>query len=211
MKATLRLLGCCALAAQLGACSILPKTEAPDIYRLPASQQPAAASPAVDWSLRVNAPKASQALDSNRIAVLPSGDLLSVYKGARWSDSAPALLRDRLLDAFRADGRIQGLSSDAVNLQADLELGGDLRAFQSEYRNGHVETVITLEARLVRSANQRILATRHFEVRQPATDDKLPQVISAFGQAADRLAAQVVGWTLQQGQMQTLQRQALQP
>lgn len=200
MTAPLRLLGTCALAALLGACSILPKAETPDIYRLPAQQQPAHASPALNWSLRVATPAASQVLDSNRIAVLPRGDLLSVYQGARWSDGAPQLVRDRLLDAFRADGRIQALSSDEVNLQADLELGGDLRAFQSEYQGQQVSAVVVLEARLVQSATRRIIATRRFEVRQPSSGTQVPQVVTAFGQATDRLAAEVVGWTVQQGQ-----------
>ena len=71
------LLTCGGLVALLGACSILPKAETPDAYRLPAKQQPARATPPVNWSLRVDAPKASQVLDSNRIAVLPNGDLLS--------------------------------------------------------------------------------------------------------------------------------------
>lgn len=206
MKAPLRLLGYSALAALLGACSILPRAETPDIYLLPAQQQPPRATPTVDWSLRVLAPRASQVLDSNRIAVQPRGDLLSVYKAARWADGAPPLLRDRLLDAFRADGRIQALSSDEVSLQADLELGGDLRAFQAEYRDKGVEAVVILEARLVRSATQRIVATRRFEVRQPSAGEKVPEVVSAFGQATDRLAAEVVGWTLQQGQAQKFER-----
>lgn len=206
MKAPLRLLGYSALAALLGACSILPRAETPDVYLLPAQQQPPRATPAVDWSLRVLAPRASQVLDSNRIAVQPRGDLLSVYKGARWADATPPLLRDRLLDAFRADGRIQALSSDEVSLQADLELGGDLRAFQGEYRDKGVEAVVVLEARLVRSATQRIVATRRFEVRQPAAGEKVPEVVTAFGQATDRLATEVVGWTLQQGQAQKFER-----
>lgn len=202
MTAPLRLLGACALVALLDACSLLPKAQTPDLYRLPASQQPPAAGPGVPWSLRVDAPRTSQVLDSNRIAVLPRGDLLSVYQGARWSDGAPQLLRERLLDAFRADGRIQALSSDEANLQADLELGGDLRAFQSEYQGQQVSAVVVLEARLVRSATRRIIATRRFEVRQPSSGTPVPQVVTAFGQACDRLAAEVVGWTLQQGQAQ---------
>lgn len=206
MTAPLRLLGTCALAALIGACSILPKAETPDAYLLPVKQQPARATPPVSWSLRVDAPNASQVLDSNRIAVLPKGDLLSVYQGARWSDTAPKLLRDRLLDAFRADSRIQALSSDAVTLQADLELDGDLRAFQSEYQGQQVAAVVVLEARLVQTATQRIVASRRFEARQPSSGTQVAEVVTAFGQASDRLAAEVVSWTLQQGQMQKLER-----
>ncbi|MCE4071374.1 MULTISPECIES: ABC-type transport auxiliary lipoprotein family protein [Pseudomonas] len=202
MTALPRLLGVATLVGLLGACSLLPKAESPDFYLLPATQQPARGSAAVNWSLRVSAPTASLALDSNRIAVVPQGNQLSSYQGARWSNRAPGLLRDRLLDAFTANGSIRALSSDETSLQADLDLTGELRAFQSEYQSGKPVIHIRYDARLVRTLGQRIVASRSFEVSQPVDGKQVPEVVSAFGKAADQLSAQVVEWTLQQGQRQ---------
>ncbi|MDF3867366.1 ABC-type transport auxiliary lipoprotein family protein [Pseudomonas denitrificans (nom. rej.)] len=202
MTALPRLLGAAALISLLGACSILPEAETPDFYLLPAAQQPARSNAAVNWSLRVSAPTASLALDSNRIAVVPQGNQLSSYQGARWSNRAPGLLRDRLLDAFTASGSIPALSSDETSLQADFDLTGELRAFQSEYQNGKPVVHIRYDARLVRTLGQRIVASRSFEVRQPVDGKQVPEVVSAFGKAADQLSGQVVQWTLQQGQRQ---------
>jgi len=204
MTALPRLLGVAALVSLLGACSILPEAESPDFYLLPAAQQPARSTSAVDWSLRVSAPTAGLALDSNRIAVVPQGNQLSSYQGARWSNRAPGLLRDRLLDAFTANGSVRALSSDETSLQADLDLTGELRAFQSEYQNGKPVIHIRYDARLVRTLGQRIVASRTFEVRQPVDGKQVPEVVSAFGKAADQLSAQVVEWTLQQGQRQKI-------
>ncbi|NNN26290.1 MULTISPECIES: ABC-type transport auxiliary lipoprotein family protein [Pseudomonas] len=201
MTALPRLLAA-ALVSLLGACSILPEAESPDFYLLPATQQPVRGSTAVNWSLRVSAPTASLVLDSNRIAVVPQGNQLSSYQGARWSNRAPGLLRDRLLDAFTANGSIRALSSDEASLQADLDLTGELRAFQSEYQNGKPVIHIRYDARLVRTLGQRIVASRSFEVSQPVDGKQVPEVVSAFGKAADQLSAQVVEWTLQQGQRQ---------
>jgi len=92
------------------------------------------------------------------------------------------------------------VSSDDSRLQADLELDGDLRAFQSEYQNGRPAARILLEARLVESGSLRILASRRFEVSQTASDTTVPAVINAFGQAGDQLAREVLEWTVQQGQ-----------
>ena len=182
------------------ACSILPKSEPSDVYRLPVSSvSSTAAVQPVKWSLRVARPKASETLDSPRIAVLPQGDLISSYKGARWTDPAPVLWRNRLLDGFSRDGRVQLLSTDDSNLQADFELGGELQAFQSEYRGQAIEVVIRLDARLV-SEDQRIIATRRFEVRQPVNDKQVPAVVAGFGKASDGLTAQVLQWTVEQGQ-----------
>ncbi len=195
----LRQLATLLLIGSLSACSILPKSQVLSIYRLPASSLPNHEVSA-DWALRVNKPYSSQLLDSTRIAVLPPGDQISAYQGVRWSDRAPLLLRDRLIDAFLDDGRLKAVSSDDSRLQADLELDGDLRAFHSEYQNGRPAARILFEARLVESGSLRILASRRFEVSQTASDTSVPAVVNAFGQAGDQLARDVLEWTLNQGQ-----------
>lgn len=184
--------------ALLGACSILPKADPSDTYRLPSAQAAHQGAP-VSWSLRLTKPQTSEFLDSPRIAVVPNGDLISSYANSRWSDPAPVLLRNRLLDGFQRDGRVTLLSTDDTNLQADYELGGQLQAFQSEYRGSAVDVLIRLDARLVRGSDQRIIASRRFEVRQAVTDTQVPAVVAAFGQAGDQLNRQVVEWVVQQG------------
>lgn len=195
----LRLLAAVALISSLSACSIWPKSPVLSVYRLPATHLPAHTG-STNWTLRVNTPYSSQLLDSTRIAVVPPGDQISAYQGVRWSDRAPLLLRDRLIDAFLDDGRLRAVSSDSARLQADLELDGDLRAFHSEYQNGQPVTRILFEARLVQSGTLRILASRRFNVSQTARDTSVPAVVNAFGEAGDQLAREVLEWTLSQGQ-----------
>jgi cholesterol transport system auxiliary component len=197
MKRAYQMIAPVALAL-ISACSILPKADPSDVYRL-ASAQPAGQGASVAWSLRVNKPQTSEFLDSPRIAVVPNGDLISSYANSRWSDPAPVLLRNRFMDGFQRDGRVTLLSTDETNLQADYELGGQLQAFQSEYHGNAVEVVIRLDARLVRGSDQRIVASRRFEVHQPVNDAKVPAVVAAFGQAGDQLNRQVVDWVVQQG------------
>lgn len=195
-----------AAVALTASCSILPKSEPSDVYRLPTSQSSASGSQGMSqpWSLRLTKPQASQALNSPNIAVIPQGDLISSYKASRWSDPAPVLLRNRLLDGFQRDGRLSLLSTDDSNFQADLELGGNLQAFQTEYQDRTASVVVRLDALLVRGHDQRILASRRFEVRQPLSDVKVPAAVAGFGQASDRLTAQVVAWVVEQGQKAAL-------
>ena len=184
--------------ALVSACTILPKPDPSDVYRLAATQTASQGAP-VSWSLRLTKPQTSEFLDSPRIAVVPNGDLISSYTNSRWSDPSPVLLRNRLLDGFQRDGRVTLLSTDDTNLQADYELGGQLQAFQSEYRGSTVEVVVRLDARLARGSDQRIIASRRFEVRQPLADTKVPAVVAGFGLAGDQLNKQVVDWVVQQG------------
>jgi cholesterol transport system auxiliary component len=144
----------------------------------------------------INTPQASRVLSGQRIAVVPQGNEISAYGGARWSDAAPVLLRDRLIEAFQRDGRMPSVSNEDVNLYADLSLHSDLRAFQTVYIDGKPVVVITLDARLVNRNDQRTLANRRFEVRQPSADPSVESVVEAFGQASDRLSADILEWTL---------------
>lgn len=197
MKRAYSLIAPLALAL-LSACSILPKADPFDVYRLSSAQTAGPVAP-VSWSLRVVKPQASEFLDSPRIAVVPQGDVISNYANARWSDPTPVLLRNRLLDGFQRDGRVTLLSTDDTHVQADYELGGQLQAFQSEYHASAVEVVIRLDARLVRASDQRIVASQRFEVRQAVADRQVPAVVAAFGQATDTLGKRVVQWAVAQG------------
>ena len=204
-KRTKNLAGCFCLiiVLALASCSILPPAESPNIYVLP---QPATSAPAANgaqqllWQLRVDTPEANGMLADTGIVVMPEPGRITVYKGARWSDSAPLLLRERLIDAFLDTHRLPAVTSDDDSMRADFVLAGDLRAFQTEYRNGSPVVVVRFDAQLRRGGSREVLAARSFEVTATPSGVAVPQVVQAFGQACDQLSAQVVQWTLEQGQ-----------
>ena len=91
------------LVLLLGACSILPKSDPLTVYQLPASSGiTATASQGLSAkSLIVFTPYSSDFLDTERIAVIPAGNRLSVYEGSRWGDPVPGGFRNRLIQDFR--------------------------------------------------------------------------------------------------------------
>ncbi len=193
------------LALAISSCGILPPNESPNIYVLPASATTASqngdthAQP-LPWQLRVDTPEATSMLNSAGIVVLPEPGRITLYTGARWSDSAPVLLRQRLVDAFLASRRLSAVTSEEDSLHGDYVLDGDLRAFQSEYRAGAPVVVIRYDAQLRRGGSRRLFAARTFEVTQNPAGVAVPQVVQAFGAATDQLDAQVVAWTLSEAQ-----------
>ncbi|MDZ7805306.1 ABC-type transport auxiliary lipoprotein family protein [Thiohalophilus sp.] len=186
------------VVAGLTACNLFPEPAPQDIYRLPPSEVVATAAEPLELSLRIHRPSANELLNTTRIVVVPQGNRLNVYPNVRWSSPAPVLLRDHLLEAFGNDGRIARLSSGSERLQAELELGGKLRAFQVEYRAGVPEVVIRLDVHLVESTDKRIIASRRFAIREKAKGERIPAVVEAFGHASDVLATELIDWTLQQ-------------
>lgn len=197
------------------ACSILPSSDPVAAYRLPPmhlSEQSSRTKDGVGSSgvngrtLRIMTPNGSRVLDSDRILVLPEGNLLQLYANARWTDPAPVLLRNRLLQAFFADGRIRYVSSDESSVAAEQELIGDLISFQSEYHSGKPVVVIRFNASLIDQVSRRIVAMRTFEVQQPVAGVQLKEVIEAFGEASDALAAQLIEWVTAQPATNTVRR-----
>jgi cholesterol transport system auxiliary component len=187
-------------ALPLAACTILPAPEPVDVYLLPASNNaPARADRALrPWSLRIARPDSNGQLLGQRILVIQEQNRLSVYKGANWNEPAALLMRSRLFDAFRTDGRVSALSIEEMRTFADYELGSELGAFQSEYQQDAKlpEAVIKLDTRLIDTTSRRIVAGRIFETREAAADSSVPSVVEAFGRAADRLCAELVGWAI---------------
>ena len=180
-------------------CSILPPNESPDVYILPRTPATNTAPP-LPWQLRVDTPEATGMLAGSGIVVMPEPGKITIYKGAQWNDPAPVLLRERLVDAFLATHRLPVVTSEVDSLSADFVLSGDLRAFQAEYRNGAPVVVIRFDAQLRRGGSRQVLAARSFEITAPPAGVAVPEVVQAFGQACDQLSAQVVEWTLAQGQ-----------
>jgi cholesterol transport system auxiliary component len=199
-------LGVLAIAVGLlTACSTLPSGQAVDVYRLPrdggvsqtvasraaADETPAAHNASV---LRVVSLNSGEALNTTRIVVIVDGDVLSSYRGARWSDPAPELIRARLVQAFAGNPtRIIALKDTT---QADLELGGELEAFQSEYRDGKPMVRVRLNATLVDVSRRRVVAVHRFEVLDSPSSADIPAIIKAFGRATEAMSNQVVDWAL---------------
>lgn len=158
--------------------------------------------PKVSWSLVVIKPLASEALDSPGIVVRPLPGTLQVYKGAVWSDPVPDLLHTQLVRAFEDSGKIIAVGRQASGVRGDFALLLDVRQFESVYGDPAQPPAVTIEiqAKLLTSPNNRVVASKTFLVAVPAADAKMPAVIAAFETAMSQALSGIVGWTLVSGQ-----------
>lgn len=184
------------LVSTLSACTLFPNTEPMQVYQLPEPSTAATNAAPTEHSLRISTPQANKTLSSTRVLVVPQAQQISAYGDARWSDNAPILLRDYLITAFRQAGHLGAVIDESSRIRADFELVSDLRAFQSEYHEGQPVAVIQLEAHLVNSRTQNVIASQRFEVRGASKSENVDDVIRAFGQASKDLSAQLLEWSL---------------
>ena len=190
----------CMLA--LAGCSVLAGSERHPVT-LYAPQARIAANPAwpqASWQLAIAKPTAPSMVDSPRINVRPTPGELEVYRGANWSQAATDLLEDTLLRGFEDSGRIDAVARITTGIRADYKLAIDLRRFEADYAgNARPAATIELNAKLVHSNGQRVVASRTVLIAEPAAGTDVASVVAAFETALSKASTELVGWTLQAG------------
>lgn len=159
--------------------------------------------PSVPASIVVSKPSAARVLDSSRIAVRPTPDELQVYQGAAWAQSATDMLQDAVVRTLEDSGKTTGTGTTDSGIRATYKLAMDVRRFEADYAGSATPSaVLVVNAKLVRNADQGVVASRTFEVTQPASGTDTAQVVQAFDQGLSQLTTRIVGWTLTNAQAQ---------
>ena len=193
--------------AALAGCGILPKQETLALYRPEQAASVDPAWPQANWQLQVARPYADATHDSARILVRPQRGELQVYRGAAWTQPAPDLVLDTLLRAFSDSGRLAGVARRGEGVNAQYELLLDLRRFESDYDGGATPSArIELGARLVHNADNRVVASRVFDVATAANGTDVVQVSRAFERALGDANMQLIGWVLAEGNRSARER-----
>lgn len=187
------------LLTSSGCGGLIPKPPERQIYRLDAAFAfTGAALPHVPAQLAVATPTALDGLDTRRIALTRTPVTLDYYADAEWTDQAPFLVRDALVQGFEKSGAIAAVGPESLGLHADYLLTTEVRDFEAVYDspNGapHVRVVLNLD--LVRMPERKILAETVVRGEAAAAANKLPDIVAAFGAALSQAAQGAVVWTV---------------
>lgn len=182
----------------LSACTLLPESEPVAVYQFP---QPSLAGNTQNdplyLSLRIDTPHAGYAHTSPRLIVQSEDNQLLGYKGIRWSDPTPMLLREYVALAFQRHGALGNVTTDENSLHSDVHLSSDLRRFQI-VAGGEPHILIELHVRLVNPESRRTYVSHDFKVQQPITSTSVQPVMDGYAQASATLAAQLIDWAIPQ-------------
>jgi cholesterol transport system auxiliary component len=165
--------------------------EAPDLYRLAA---PAAsgggAGPSLAQAITVARPRSVSSLDTDRIAVTTPGHGFDYLAGARWSDTAPQMVQQLLVDTLMAEGRFATAVAAPSRVPTDLLLEVELRHFEAVYASvGEPPRILVqLQANLVDVRRGTRVASFDSRAEATATRNDRTTVVAAFEDAALRAA-----------------------
>lgn len=183
-----------------GCASILPGGDtASTLYGLKAPSDYSTLMTANGWQLMVEEPVAERALDTDRIAVYTSQHALQYFTGARWTDRAPRMLQDMIVESFEHAGLQMSASRQSVAVRPNVALVSDLRDFEARVTpagEGAATTmvVVRLSAKIIWLDGRKVLDGRSFEARQAAGSDNVADVVTAMNAAAQKVVRDVVVW-----------------
>ncbi|WP_447585122.1 ABC-type transport auxiliary lipoprotein family protein [Pseudoxanthomonas mexicana] len=198
----LRLALCLPLALTLASCSILGSEQRDPVtlYAPYVRVAPSADWPTATWTLVIAKPTAARVIDSLRINVRPVPGELQVYRGAAWVQPATEMLQDAVQRTLEDSGRIPAVAGADAGILGDYKLVMDLRRFEADYTGGSMPAaVIEVNAKLVNSRDQRVVASRTFLQQRAAGSAQIADVAQAFEQALQAATADIAGWVLVSG------------
>jgi cholesterol transport system auxiliary component len=180
-------------AAGLAGCGIVPDVNRPlTLYtvkpKLDLAQQPAK----VGWQLVIAEPAAERDIDTTRIALTRTANVIEYFADGNWSDTAPKMVQAKMIEAFESTNAIVAVGRDAAGLRADYILQSDLRDFQADYAGGAATAHVRLIAKLVQMPDRRITRTISAEASAPAAGKDLAAIVVAFEQALGQVLSKIV-------------------
>ncbi len=171
----------------------------PDLFRLSPKSTFREDLPTVAWQLVLETPIANAALNTTRIGLQRNAAQMEYYARAGWTDRAPLMVQNLVIESFENTNRILAVGREAVSLRADYILKTDLREFQAIYYDGPPRALVTINAKLVKMPQRVIVGSQSFTYTMESTADRLEDIISAFDQALGKVLKRLVEWTLVTG------------
>ena len=178
------------LCLGLVGCALAGGSRPPITYDLVAPRSFSATPRPAPWQLVIYEPTAVHALETDRLMVRPRADQVSYYKGIAWSDRLPRLVQARMIETFQNTGAVKAVSASS----GQYALVTDLRAFQIDVTSGKAIAEIEIFAKLVNTSSGKVVATKGFSARVPATTDSPGDAIAALNQAFTEVLQDTATW-----------------
>ena len=186
------------LVLGLAGCSTLTAAP-PSLYVLQSKTTYDTNLPTVGYQLVVQVPDAPQSLDTARVALARSPTTNDYFANAAWTDRAPVMVQDLLVESFENTRKIISVGRDTTGLRADYVLLTDLRDFEARYYEGTdkpPQVRVRITAKLIKMPEREIIGGLDAVKTSDAEKNDIDSIVAAFGEATGNALKMVVQWTL---------------
>jgi cholesterol transport system auxiliary component len=188
------------LAAALSGCiSLLPKSKPVQLYTFgePAAAESAAARPANTLGVFWGHGDFQRESSSDRLLTI-TGDHAAYIADTRWVAPAQILFEQAADAAFeQAAGHVR-LVARGTPSATDVTLRLDVRNFEARYEAGPKAAptiLVRVHAIMTHDRDRSLISEQVFEVREPASDNRVAAIVGAYDRALRKALGQVVSWT----------------
>lgn len=182
------------LALVVGGCSALPPAPPPDnIYVLEATTSPvtAKASARRDVVLAVSLPRARAGFDTAQMIWVRQAHGLEIYARNRWADTPAHMLAPLIKQSLERSGAFRAVVLSPSGVPAKLHLDTELVRLQQDFTVKPSEVRFTLNAQLIDTATQRVIASAEFDETEKCETEDAYGGVRAANRALERLLVRV--------------------
>ncbi|MGO9134873.1 MAG: ABC-type transport auxiliary lipoprotein family protein [Methylovirgula sp.] len=130
--------------------------------------------------------------DTQQILLKPQKGSTRAIENAQWSDSAPKLIQEKIVQSFENAHYLGSVSRPLDQLASDYQLLIDLRAFDVALApEPHAEIAFTAK---ILAKDGKIIGARLFEAEAPASATDAAAATAAINQAFEKVAKDLVTW-----------------
>jgi len=187
-------------AVALSACQVPGSGTPPRRVRLSPAQDFPPNLPSVAWTLQVQEPATTLALNTAKIAFVKMNGDIGYLSTGEWASRAPDMVMELLVESFKSTGKMLSVGDRRARIRPDFELESNLGAFQiEETAEGAGLVRIALEGHLVEKARRTVLASFAYDAEAEVAPLTLDAIVAAFDASLQDVMAQAVEWTLRTG------------
>lgn len=156
--------------------------------------------PSAGWSLLVQEPDATSALNTARIVfVKANGDIAYLATG-EWSSRAPEMVMELMVESFKESGKMLSVGDRRARIRPDFELETRLADFQVEEAGADAGRVrVEIHGSLVQKPRRNVLSSFAFDSESAVAPLTLDNILAAFQSSFEEVVDQIVEWTLVTG------------
>jgi cholesterol transport system auxiliary component len=181
----LRFLIIIAVVIGLNGCSMFTPVKNPTLYVINTVPESIPKRHSDGSSLVVITPDANQLYSSSDMAYTTSPYQVAYYAKNSWAEPPAQMLKPLMIDTLQKTHHYQAVSTADVLGQNDYVLHTQLQQLQQDFYQGRSYIHLKILAQLVRSNTGKIVATKFFDITEPA-----PQLSPYGGVVAANLATE---------------------
>ncbi|WP_338453571.1 ABC-type transport auxiliary lipoprotein family protein [Candidatus Bealeia paramacronuclearis] len=187
----------------LSGCSIFPTSEPKTQYTLSAPSPELKTDHVFESGLLIKTPSADASLNTAEIAVSPEQGTRTYIEGALWTDRAPSMLQNLLIQGFENSNLFPNVGGPGSGIMANLILQSQLRDFSVHYEKGLPVAQIDLFVKVLSLKKRQVLVSHHFTKSVPIRQNNQISIRDGFQKAVDQMVLEIIQWMVVQNLPQT--------